>query len=898
AALYGNRAANGAILITTKKGKANKKGLTVDINSSTVMNKGFVAFPRVQHSFGPGENTFYEFVDGKGGAPGGVDSDYDVWGPYFNGQLIPQYDSPVINNVRQATPWTARGANNLANFLRTGFQTNNDIALTANGDTYTTRFSVSQQHQNSYIPFQYLDIANVNFYASFNPTPRLKFEGSVDFNRQSTDDFPDVQYGPNSIIYNMAIWTGADWNVNAPDIKAIWQPGKVGVQSNFEEYTRYHNPWFLTEIWTRAHHKDDVYGYVAANYKIDNHLNVDLKSQIDVYSLLQTEDMPYSAHPYGREGNQGDYREDHRDLYENNTELKLNFDYNIQKFVNISGLVGGNFRNFKYNSTWVSTDYLNVPNVYAFSNSKNPVQAASFDSNMNVLSGYYSVDFTFNKYLTLSSTGRVDKSSAFQNVTTYYYPSLSASTVLSDYIKLPEFISFLKARASFSDVRSDDTSPTIGPTPFNTITAFSGQTVSGNPNVNPLFLNPLDYGSVYTTPYNGPAYSLNTFYTISKPYNSVAAGYNSNYLYENGIVTSTRLNYEEGFDIKFLQNRLGLSATAFQYTDGPQVLKNDISTATGYTTEFLNALKTQKTGYELSLSGTPVRNAGGFTWNVLVNWSTYKEVYKELPPGQTVYNTFFHVGDRVDKFYGTKFVRAPDGQIIYNSNGEPVVNPVLQYMGHLDPDYTWSIYNNVRYKSWSLGFQFDGSVGGVTSDYVFNKTMRGGSNALTAEGALGAARYQDWLHYPANNQQPDPNYKGSYIGQGVQISNGVAPNYNSATGAVLNYGQMQFAPNATPALVQEYASEYYNVTEAYLMSKTYAKLREVSLSYDFPQSWLQKTFITKASASIYGRNLLYFYKDPKFKDVDLDQYANTRSTLTGLQSPSVRSYGINLKLSF
>ncbi|MBS1526015.1 MAG: carboxypeptidase-like regulatory domain-containing protein [Bacteroidetes bacterium] len=898
AALYGNRAANGAILITTKKGKANKKGLTVDFNSSTVMNKGFVAFPKVQHSFGPGENTFYEFVDGKGGAPGGVDSDYDIWGPYFNGQLIPQYDSPVVNGVRQGTPWTARGANNLANFLRTGFQTNNDIAITSNGDNYTTRFSVSQQHQDSYIPFQYLDIANANFYASFNPTPRLKFEGSVNFNRQSTDDFPDVQYGPNSIIYNMAIWTGADWSVNAPDIKAIWQPGKVGVASEFEEYTRYHNPWFLTEIWTRGHHKDDTYGYLAGNFKIDNHLNVDLKSQIDTYSLLQTEDMPYSAHPYGREGNQGDYREDNRNLFENNTELKLNFDYTISHFINASGLIGGNLRSFMYHSTWISTDYLNVPGVYSFSNSKNPLQSDSFDSQLRTLSGYYSVDFSFGHYATLSSTGRVDKSSAFQNVTTYYYPSVSAATVLSDYIKIPDAISFLKLRASFSDVRSDDTSPTIGPAPYNTITAFGGQTLSSSPGTNPLFLNPLGYGSVYTTPYNGPAYSLNSFYSIGKPYNSQAAGYASNYLYELGIKTSTRLNYEEGFDIKFLKNRLGLSGTAFQYIDGPQILSNPISTATGYTTEFLNALKTEKTGYEVSLSGTPVKDAGGLTWDVLVNWATYKEVYKELPPGQGVYNTFFHNGDRVDKFYGSAFVRTPDGQIINGSNGEPLVNPVPQYLGHLDPDWTWSIYNHVSYKSFSLGFQFDGSVGGVTRDYVFNKTMRGGANALTAEGALGAARYQDWLHYPANNQQPDPNYKGSYIGQGVQISNGVAPNFDSATGAVLNYSQLQYAANKTPALVQEYVSEYYNVDQAFLMSKTYAKLREVTLSYDIPKDWLRKSFITKASVTVYGRNLLYFYKDPRFKDVDLDQYANTRTTLTGLQSPSVRSYGLNLKLSF
>ncbi|MEO6632233.1 MAG: SusC/RagA family TonB-linked outer membrane protein, partial [Mucilaginibacter sp.] len=115
---------------------------------------------------------------------------------------------------------------------------------------------------------------------------------------------------------------------------------------------------------------------------------------------------------------------------------------------------------------------------------------------------------------------------------------------------------------------------------------------------------------------------------------------------------------------------------------------------------------------------------------------------------------------------------------------------------------------------------------------------------------------------------------------------------------VLNYSALQYAPNTTPALVQEYASEFYNIEEAYLMSKTYAKLREVTLSFDVPKQWLQKTFISKISASIYGRNLLYFYKDPKFKDVDLDQYANSRTTLTGLQSPTVRSYGVNFKLSF
>ncbi len=885
AALYGSRAQYGAILITTKKG-SSKKGITIDVNSSTVINKGFLAFPRIQNSFGPGENTFYTFVDGKGGAPGGVDSDYDVWGPYFAGQLIPQYDSPVINGVRQATPWTARGANNLANFLKTGFQTNNNIALTSTGENYTTRFSVSQQHQNSYIPSQYLDIANANIYASFNASKRLKFEGSLDFNRQSTDDFPDVQYGPNSIIYNMAIWTGADWSVNAPDIKAIWQPGKVGVQSEFEEYTRYHNPYFLTSVWTRGHYKNDTYGYLSGNFIIDKHLNVTLKNQIDTYNLLRTEDLPYSAHPYGREGNQGDYREDRRDLFDNNTLLTLNYDYTVAKFLNLSGLVGANLRSFKYNSSWVSTDYLNVPGVYAFSNSKNPIEATSFYSAERQISEFASLDASFGKYATLSGTIRNERSSAFQNVTNYSYPSAAVASVISDYVKLPEFISFLKVRASYANIKSDETSPTIGPAPFSTITAFGGSTGAS------LYDNPLGYGTTYDSPYNGPNYALNTSFSTAKPYAGQTAGYASDYLYQSAIKTFTRVNYEEGFDIKFLQNRLGLAATAFQYIDGPQILPNTISTSTGYITEYLNALKTKKTGYEVSLTGTPIKDLSGFGWDVLVNWSTYKDVYEELPPGQTTYNTFFQKGDRVDKFYGTAFVRNQQGQIINGSNGEALVNPVPQYLGHLGADYTWSIFNRVHYKNLGMSFQFDGSVGGVTADYVFNKTVRGGSNALTAEGALGAARYQDWLNFGKAG------YAGSYVGQGVVISNNVAPNFDSKTGAVLNYSALQYAPNTHTAFVQEYASEYYNVTESNLMSKTYAKLREVTFDYTFPAKWLKGTFITKASASLYGRNLLYFYKDPKFKDVDLDQYANSNTSLTGLQSPTVRSYGLNIKLSF
>ena len=890
AALYGSRAQNGAILVSTKKG-SKRKGFTVEFNSSNAIDKGFLAFPRTQDLYGGGENTYYQFVDGKGGAPGGVDGDYDVWGPYFNGQLIPQYDSPVdpVTGIRKGTPYVARGKDNLKRFLQTGFQTTDNLSLSATGDNYNLRFSLSHSYQKSYIPNNYLNITNFNMYGSFNPSPRLKLEANLNFNRQYTPNFPDVDYGPNSLIYNITVWTGADWNVD--DMKNYWQPGKAGTQSIFAEYQRYHNPYFQVNEWLRGHYKNDIYGYFSGNYKINNHINTTLRTQITTYDLLRTEKMPFSAHPYGREGNQGDYREDRRNLFENNTELQFNLNYSIKKFLNLTGLAGGNIRSFNYNSNWTSTDYLNVPNVYSFSNSKNAVQSSSFVSDMRVLSAYYSLDATFGNYATISTTGRIDKSSALPvNNNSFFYPSVSVASVVSDYVRLPRVISFFKLRGSYSTVRADATSSTIGPAPFNTITALNG-----TPSGKSLFDNPLGYGNSYNSPYGGPDYSLLPFFSTSKPYNSQPAAYNTTALYDPAIKTALRINYEEGFDIKFLNNRLGFSATAFQYIDGPFILANAISTSTGFSTYYLNALKTRKTGYEFSLSGSPLRNLHGLSWDVLVNWSEFKDVYKELPPGQTVYNTFFQVGDRTDKLYSSAFAKTQDGLVINDASGKPVRTNVSRFLGNLNADYSWSIYNKFAYKGFTLGFQFDGSVGGVTVDYMHIKTMQGGRNIETAEGALGAARYKDWQAFPANNINPDPNYKGSYVGEGVVVSNNTAINFDN-NGNITNYKDLQFSTNKQVTLVQDYVSKFYGTDEANLMSKTHAKLREVTFGYDVPVKYLGKYF-SKITVSLAGRNLLYFYKDKRFKDVDLDQYPQGLS-LTSLQSPTTRRYGFNLNFTF
>ncbi len=138
----------------------------------------------------------------------------------------------------------------------------------------------------------------------------------------------------------------------------------------------------------------------------------------------------------------------------------------------------------------------------------------------------------------------------------------------------------------------------------------------------------------------------------------------------------------------------------------------------------------------------------------MVNWSTYQDKYLELPPGQDVFNEFFHKGDRVDKLYTSAFVKTTDGKIINDDAGKPLSNPVAQFLGNENANFAWSVYNKVSWKSLTLGFQFDGSVGGVTTDYMHNKTMRGGRNIETVQGALGAARKDDNDHAGDNNS-PD-----------------------------------------------------------------------------------------------------------------------------------------------
>ncbi len=317
-----------------------------------------------------------------------------------------------------------------------------------------------------------------------------------------------------------------------------------------------------------------------------------------------------------------------------------------------------------------------------------------------------------------------------------------------------------------------------------------------------------------------------------------------------------------------------------------------------------------KTGWEITLNATPVKTPS-FSWETTVNWSTFVETLKSIYEGQTelaLANHNYKIGERMDDWYGTGFVRDGSGNIVYSGGGPLLATGNLdqkyKYLGHLNPDFSLGWTNRVAYKNVSLTFQLDGRFGGIVYDDVWYHAMNGGTAVESDQGDLAVGRLGDWQAAKGNGGVIPNSYVGTYTGKGVMITSGT-PTY--AGGQITNLKNIGFAPNNTPIIVQSYLSSALgsNVDEYYTMSRTFVKLREVQLAYSFKPRTLKKTFIKSATIALVGRNLLYFAHR---KDFDIDQYASgfnaadrsyegTSNDVT-LSSPTFRRFGFNLNLGF
>jgi hypothetical protein len=259
------------------------------------------------------------------------------------------------------------------------------------------------------------------------------------------------------------------------------------------------------------------------------------------------------------------------------------------------------------------------------------------------------------------------------------------------------------------------------------------------------------------------------------------------------------------------------------------------------------------------------------------------------------------VGERLDAYYGTAFVRDATNAIIF-SGGTPLRAPTditnNKFLGNVNPDFTFGVNNKFSVKNVSFSFQFDGRIGGVIYDGIYHDGMNGGTAIESATGEFGAARLAEWQSTNNNTVA----FTKKFIGQGVKLVSGT-PKY--AGGLITNLSELTFAPNDVAAGIQSYAgaSGVGNIAEYWMTSRSFVKLREVNLAYSLPAKFLGKSkFVKGATFSIVGRNLFYWAER---KDFDIDQYAagyndSDRSLNTGgaLQSASMRRFGFNINLNF
>ena len=825
AALYGSVGGNGAIQITTKRGTQNKKSYVVEFNHNTMFQGGYNALPKTQNAYGPGSYGNYAFVDGKGG--GINDADYDQWGPRFDGQLITQYDSPLDANGKLiATPWLARGKDNFKNFMENGLLTTNNLALASNFEKGNIRFSLSNTYQEGINPNTKLNIYNFNLSGRYNLSDNTWVDASSNFSFQTSPNNPNVQYGPNSYIYNMLIWGGADYDIR--DLRDYWQKGKEGIQQKNFEYTRYNNPYFMAYEWLRGYYKNDYSGQLSLNQKFSSDFDMLVRTNMALTNLFKNEKFPYSMTTYDRDKGQGDYKEEYNYGFKSYSDLMVNYHKTISNF-EVKATLGANINIDKARNSFASTNYLIIPGLYTLSNSQTPVQPTNFNSHFQTYSWYGSMDLSYKSFLFLGATGRFDTDSRLpEQNNTFFYPSVGLSAVLSEVVKIP-LVDFLKVRTSYAKVGGS-----------------------------------LD---IYS---NLDTYRLRDPFTVGgKTYN---AAYVSEILSNKDLEPAFNSSIEFGMETRMFKNRFGFDVTYYENTNGPQIFDLKYSETSGYQGSKQNGITTKTKGVEVSLFVKPIKSKD-FNWDFNVNWSTYKEYLKEVYAG-IENNGRIKIGERVDAFYINDFMRTNDGKLIVGNDGKPLINPYQTKVGYKAPDWSMGITNNVSYKNIALNFTFDGRYGGKIENYVNQKMWQSGR------------------HADSNTPERANDVIGvkSYVTDAVVITGGEL--ITDGQGNTIT-DTRTFAQNTTKMYYQDYAKSYHGNYAANIIDKTFFKLREISVTYTLPASFTKRSFIENASISLVGRDLLYF---SKHKNIDLDQFLNESDS--PLQTPTVKSYGINLNLKF
>lgn len=840
AALYGSRAANGAILITTKTGKT-RKGLGVTINSNTTFDNPLI-LPQWQDRYGQGNNGQFEFVNGAGaGIADGVD---ESWGPELNtGLNIPQFDSPrSIPGLRggdlnapsgstiEATPWVAQ-PDNINDFFQTGVTLSNNVAISGGNEKSNIRLSWTNLDQKGIVPNTDLKRNTISLNGGMKVTDKLTVNSVVNYQRSESDNRPNISYGTENLMY-LWIWYGRQ--INTANLRDYWMPGLEGQQQFNYNYNYHDNPYFNVYENTNGQEKDRIFGNISLNYQFTPKLSLMLRTGLDTYNELRDRRRAFSTQRFPK----GNYREDDIFFSEQNSDFLLTYSETNNPVWSYSVALGGN--SMRQENRYVQTvaPQLLIPGIYNFTNTAVNLQVDQFTGEKRINSLYGFGQIGYKNILFLDITGRNDWSSTLPvDNNSYFYPSATLSAVVSDMFEMPDAVSFFKLRAAYAEV-GNDTDP----------------------------------------------YSLSNVYNSQVAWGAIQSKSESNRLSNADLKPERTGAFEIGADIRFNEGRLGLDFTYFDNRTRNQIIPIELDISTGYASRIINAGEIQNQGIEIVLNAKPLQNLNGFNWDFIANFTRTRGKVLELTEGLDAYSLTgrngaviqARVGERMGNIYGVGFERVEDsdseffGQIVHNSTGTPLRDPELKLQGNYNPDWMLGLQNNFSYKSFSLGFLFDFRYGGI----VVSRTKTIGSTSGQLEETLFGR---------------ENGYDLSLEGNGI-ISEGVVQNADGS-----------YSPNTVKITSRNWHNRYYerNNVEAAKYDATYLKLREVTIGYTIPNRVFGKMPIQDVKISLVGRNLALWTENPHFDPETLSMSGGTlQPGIENMAFPSTRSIGFNVNVKF
>ncbi|HEX9511082.1 MAG TPA: SusC/RagA family TonB-linked outer membrane protein [Puia sp.] len=887
AAIYGSKASNGVIVITTKHGSRARSEVKV---SNTTSLETVSYMPKFQDRFGSygGEG----FATNPDGTVDYVPYENQSYGPAYNGALVPLgYGVPVFNadgTVNHLDTNFVRYSpikNNRKKFFETGLTNQFDISYSAGDDRGTFYMGFQDVSVKGVVPKDKSRRDNVRLGGSKN-YGNFKVEYTVSYNQQLVD-MAGLSYNQT----NGGVFSGRPLYfevINNPAHVPLvyfkdWQHNKFADPNGFfDAYAT--NPYWTIDNSRRKTNTYDLLGNLDLSYKITSWLNIS-----DRFGITQTfSNLKYTrdgitfapwaiADPWGA-GNipssqkflsPSEYDESFLEQRLNN-DLIVGFDKTYGDF-SVKALAGLNVAQRHQTDQYLQGDALQFPGFYSISSALGVPGFNQLIYRQREYSVYEDVTVGFKDFIFLHASNRDEWNSVLDpGLRHFEYPGADVSFIFTQAIeglKGNKVLNYGKIRGGYSHVSNIN----LGGNPYGAYSLVTPY-VTGGPATNiPTFVNGFPFGSI-----GGYAQSTKFLNPLVKP----------------EITTE----YEAGLELGFLNNRIYFSGDYYQSKSKNQNLTAQISPATGFTSKVVNAGLVTNKGLEFDLTLIPVKTRA-LTWNLGITYAHYSSLLNELQPGVTELqlSTFANypvgVAGGIYAVQGQPYpvIKTTDwlrdslsGRVIVDPvTGTPTVDPNEKIYGHTNPADILGITTSVTYKNFTFS---------AVADY------RGGNFIMNSVGEN--MDFTGISFHSAENGRQRFIFPNSAVLQGGKY----VPNTSIAVSNGGNIGGQGFWPTV-------YTS---GIGSPYITSAAFWKLREVAITYQFPASLLAKvSFIKKASIGLVGRNLLMirpksnFWTDPEFNDNSVSGIgtngkgtANAIGSTSEFQTPPTRIFGANLTLTF